>query len=198
MCAALETEVPDDAELDLFESLRGAEGTEVVTQADPCPGNVLVTEDHARFVDYEATSIHHPAVDVVNLVMPWSSCDGLVGVPAEFLDAVREGFLDGSRYAGSWLADEPMIGLAGTAATLQLTELSLDSLRRHHPNQRGDMARRAMVHRWTWAATHGVLTPIIADLCGRMAHRAVQDWGWSKHLTVANCFFSHEKLRNQR
>ena len=87
--------------------------TEVVTQADPCPGNVLVTEDHARFVDYEATSIHHPAVDVVNLVMPWSSCDGLVGVPAEFLDAVREGFLDGSRYAGSWLADEPMIGLAG-------------------------------------------------------------------------------------
>jgi len=129
--------------------------------------------------------------------MPWSSCDGLVGVPAEFLDAVREGFLDGSRYAGSWLADEPMIGLAGTAATLQLTELSLDSLRRHHPNQRGDMARRAMVHRWTWAATHGVLTPIIADLCGRMAHRAVQDWGWSKHLTVANCF-SHEKLRNQR
>ena len=103
-------------ELDLFESLRGAEGTEVVTQADPCPGNVLVTEDHARFVDYEATSIHHPAVDVVNLVMPWSSCDGLVGVPAEFLDAVREGFLDGSRYAGSWLADEPMIGLAGTAA----------------------------------------------------------------------------------
>lgn len=113
MCAALETEVPDDAELDLFESLRGAEGTEVVTQADLCPGNVLVTEDHARFVDYEATSIHHPAVDVVNLVMPWSSCDGLVGVPAEFLDAVHEGFLDGSRYAGSWLADEPMIGLAG-------------------------------------------------------------------------------------
>ena len=129
MCAARETKVPDDVELDLFESLRGAEGTEVVTQADPCPGNVLVTEDHARFVDYEATSIHHPAVDVVNLVMPWSSCDGLVGVPAEFLDAVREGFLDGSRYAGSWLADEPMIGLAGTAATLQLTELSLDSLR---------------------------------------------------------------------
>ena len=197
MCAARETKVPDDVELDLFESLRGAEGTEVVTQADPCPGNVLVTEDHARFVDYEATSIHHPAVDVVNLVMPWSSCDGLVGVPAEFLDAVREGFLDGSRYAGSWLADEPMIGLAGTAATLQLTELSLDSLRRHHPNQRGDMARRAMVHRWTWAATHGVLTPVIADLCGRMARRAVQDWGWSKHLTIANCF-SHEKLRNQR
>ena len=197
MCAARETKVPDDVELDLFESLRGAEGTEVVTQADPCPGNVLVTEDHARFVDYEATSIHHPAVDVVNLVMPWSSYDGLVGVPAEFLDAVREGFLDGSRYAGSWLADEPMIGLAGTAATLQLTELSLDSLRRHHPNQRGDMARRAMVHRWTWAATHGVLTPVIADLCGRMARRAVQDWGWSKHLTIANCF-SHEKLRTQR
>lgn len=70
MCAARETKVPDDVELDLFESLRGAEGTEVVTQADPCPGNVLVTEDHARFVDYEATSIHHPAVDVVNLVMP--------------------------------------------------------------------------------------------------------------------------------
>ena len=124
MCAALEIEVPNDAELDLLESLRGTEGAEVVTQTDPCPANVLATQTQARFIDFEAASVHHPAVDVVNLVMPWSSCDGLVGVPAEFLDAVREGFLDGSRYAGSWLADEPMIGLAGTAATLQLTELS--------------------------------------------------------------------------
>ena len=188
MCAALEIEVPDDAELELFELLRGTDGAEVVTQADPSPGNVLVADDKARFVDYEATSVHHPAVDVVNLIMPWSSCDGLVGVPAEFVDAVREEFLSGSRYAGSWLSDEPMIGLAGTAATLQLTELSLDSLRRHHLNQRGDMAKSAMVYRWTWAATHGVLTPVTADLCGRMAHRAVHDWGWPEHPTVANCF----------
>ncbi|MSS45717.1 phosphotransferase [Cutibacterium sp. WCA-380-WT-3A] len=188
MCAALEIAVPDNAELELFQSLRGTDGAEVVTQADPCPGNVLIATDGARFVDYEATSIHHPAVDVVNLVMPWSSCDGLVGVPTEFIDAIRDGFLNGSRYARSWLSDEPMIGLAGAADTLQLTELSLDTLRRHHRDRRSDMARRAMVHRWTWVATHGILTPVIADLCGRMAHRAIHDWGWPEHLTVASCF----------
>jgi len=107
---------------------------------------------------------------------------------------VRDGFLAGSRHAGSWLADEPMIGLAGTAATLQLTELSLDSLRRDRLDQRSDMARGAMVYRWSWTAAHGTLTPIIADLCGRMAQRAVRDWGWPEHLNVAHCF-SPENLR---
>ena len=195
LCAALGLDVPDDAELEMFAALRGSETAEVVTQADPRPGNVLIT-DHARFVDYEAASVHHPAVDVVNLVMPWASCDGLVGVPTEFVAAVRDGFLAGSRHAGSWLADEPMISLAGTAATLQLTELSLDSLRRACLDQRSDMARGAMVHRWSWTAAHGTLTPIIADLCGRMAQRAVRDWGWPEHLSVAHCF-SPENLRCQ-
>ncbi|PZP25936.1 MAG: hypothetical protein DI600_00225 [Cutibacterium granulosum] len=200
--AASKQETPDrptcdsnDAELEMFATLRGGEAAEVVTQADPRPGNVLIT-DHARFVDYEAASVHHPAVDVVNLVMPWASCDGLVGVPAEFVAAVRDGFLAGSRHAGSWLANEPMIGLAGTAATLQLTELSLDSLRRDRRNQRSGMARSAMVYRWSWTAAHGTLTPIIADLCGRMAQRAVRSWGWPEHLSVAHCF-SPENLRCQ-
>ncbi|WP_130865179.1 phosphotransferase [Acidipropionibacterium timonense] len=188
LCRALEIEVPDDAmvELAAVDLLNGGEDA-VVTQADPCPGNVLIGSRGARFVDFEATSVHHPAIDVVNLLMPWSTCDGMVGVPAEFLDAVRDGFIGGHPRAAGWLAADSMIGLAGTAAALQLTELSLEPLRR-----RGDVAGRArMVHRWRWARAHADLTDTIGSLCGRMVDLAVDGWGWPSRPDLAPCFTNH-------
>lgn len=74
---------------------------------------MFVIEDYVRFVDYEVIFIYYLVVDVVNLVMLWSSCDGFVGVFVEFFDVVCEGFLDGFCYVGFWLVDELMIGLVG-------------------------------------------------------------------------------------
>lgn len=156
---------------------------EVLTQADPCPGNVLLEGSGARFLDYEATSVHHPSLDVAHLVVPWVSCDESAAVTDEFRAAAMEGY----RRTGPQVEEES-VALAATAATLQTTELALAALRRGDRPGRFASGRQRLVSRWRWVADSAATTPTLAELCGRAAHTAVAQWGWPDDLPALPCF----------
>ncbi|MDO4411747.1 phosphotransferase family protein [Cutibacterium sp.] len=172
------------AELGLFVELAGGDEA-VLTQADPCPGNIIIPADgsHATFIDFEASSIHHPAVDVAHLQVPWVGCDDSGQVSATFREAAMAGY----REAGPEVSTD-MIALAAAAATLQTTELSLKPLQRRETSGRFGSGRQRLVSRWRWVADHPGKTPNLARMCGRAADLAVQEWGWPEELETVPCF----------
>ncbi|WCC80686.1 phosphotransferase [Cutibacterium equinum] len=172
------------AEVGLFAELAGGDDA-VLTQADPCPGNIVIPADapDATFIDFEASSVHHPAVDVAHLQVPWVSCDDSGQVNGTFRDAAMAGY----REVGPAVSDD-MIALAATAATLQTTELSLEPLQRRDAPGRFGSGRQRLVSRWRWVADHPGRTPQLALMCGRAADLAVQEWGWPSELETVPCF----------
>nr|WP_196768440.1 phosphotransferase [Cutibacterium avidum] len=171
-------------EIGLFAELAGGDDA-VLTQADPCPGNIVIPADggDATFIDFEASSVHHPAVDLAHLQVPWVSCDDSGQVSGAFREAAMAGYLE----VGPEVSDD-MVALAATAATLQTTELSLGPLRRREASGRFGSGRQRLVSRWRWVADHRGRTPELARMCGRAADLAVQDWDWPGELGTVPCF----------
>ncbi|MGK2350284.1 phosphotransferase family protein [Cutibacterium sp. V947] len=172
------------AEVRLFAELAGGDDA-VLTQADPCPGNVVIPADggDATFIDFEASSVHHPAVDVAHLQVPWVSCDDSGQVNRAFREAALAGYVE----IGPEVSDD-MVALAATAATLQTTELSVGPLQRREVSGRFGTGRQRLVSRWRWVAEHPGRTPELASLCRRAADLAVQEWGWPGELETVPCF----------
>lgn len=164
------------------------DGVAVVSQADACPANVVFTPGGVRWCDFEATSWHHPALDMAQLVVPWVGCQVAAGLPDEFTEAAASGY----RVDGPPVSDDDLHA-AVCAAVLQETELSLAALRRRDSPARDGFAtgRQRMVARWRWVTGHPGTTPALARLCEDAARTAVQRWGWPEGLPVAPCFSAH-------
>ena len=92
------------AEIGLFAELAGGDDA-VLTQADPCPGNIVIPADggDATFIDFEASSVHHPAVDLAHLQVPWVSCDDSGQVSEVFREAAMAGYREVGPGVRTWL-----------------------------------------------------------------------------------------------
>lgn len=195
--AGVEEEVA--AELDRLGALAGAGGRRVVSQADPAPDNLVMTGPAAdggpdvvvRALDLEAASYHHIAVDLAGLVCPWPASGLLARVPDEFQAAVMTGFGSGLEGLVDLLDDpglDQMVGLAVLAATLQMTELTLEPLRRREDQGRFSGGRARLVSLWRRSGEQAVDAPVLARLCAAAAEQAVTDWGWPDELPLYPCF----------
>lgn len=185
-----------DSELQRFAGLGGVRGNMVVSQADPSPDNLLVTDDaqsdvRIRTLDFEAASAHHIAVDLTGLVAPWPGSPLVARVPDEFQSAVMAGFGTGAEPLADLLDDpdlDRMVGLAMLSAALQMTELTLEPLRRRDDAGRFSSGRARLVALWRKAAHQAVAAPTLAELCEQAAGKAVRDWGWPAELPFYPCF----------
>lgn len=194
----VEAAVAEEAngELHRFAWLDGARGDMVVSQADPAPDNLLVTGDaqsdaRIRALDFEAASVHHIAVDLAGLVAPWPGSPLLARVPDDFQSAVMAGFGSGAEPLADLLDDpglDRMVGLAILSAALQMTELTMEPLRRRDDARRFSGGRARLVSLWRKAAHQAVAAPTLAELCDQAASTAVAKWGWPSQLPFYPCF----------
>ncbi|AFV89249.1 MAG: aminoglycoside phosphotransferase family protein [Acidipropionibacterium acidipropionici] len=184
-------------EVDRLDALAGVEGRRVVSQADPAPDNLVMTgpgegsEVVVRALDLEAASYHHIAVDLAGLVSPWPASGLLARMPDEFQAAVMTGFGTGLEGLVDLLDDpamDRMVGLAVLSAALQMTELTLEPLRRREDEGRFSGGRARLVSLWRRCGEQAVDAPVLAGLCARAAERAVRDWGWPAQLPFYPCF----------
>ena len=89
----------------------------VLTPADACPDNNLLTPDGVVLLDYEFAEIRHRAWDVAYLRVPWPTCWCAWRLP----DAVAEAALD--RYRAAVAPSVPYVGSDAFLADLDLATL---------------------------------------------------------------------------
>lgn len=71
----------------------GGEQDEVLSPADACPDNAIVTADGVRLVDFEHAELRHPAWDVAYLLAPWPSCWCAWRLPGEVAAAAVDRYV---------------------------------------------------------------------------------------------------------
>jgi hypothetical protein len=89
----------------------------VLTAADACPDNNLLTPDGVVLLDYEFAEIRHPAWDVAYLRVPWPTCWCAWRLP----DAVAEAAV--ARYRAAVAPRLPYVGSDAFRADLDLATL---------------------------------------------------------------------------
>ena len=162
----------------------------VLTPGDTCPDNVLLagpSPNDVTFVDLEATSVHHVALDAAYVVLPFASCwcvftpaPGLTGaMVSAFTTAAAPGI--GTVAAPAfWTVDVPVASGAWVlAASSWLLDGALEDNPRIGPREGAAPSyRELLVGRWRWGAVHlGQMLPAVAELLSQAESWAAREWG---------------------
>lgn len=182
--AAQGVRVPDRVagELARMDRLSGDGSTRVLSPNDFCPDNALVTPDGIRLIDLEGTALHHPALAIAYLVMPFPTCWCLAAFPDGMSDELWQACCAAApALATVWEAPEwpEMLELACANHVLVMTELSLNGLLDGDIPLAPASGRRRLASRWLWAADRLQTLPGVAELC----RNALDHWpGWDPEL----------------
>ena len=74
--------LPDDV-VSVCERALAEDDISALTHGDTCPDNVLLTEDGARFIDFELAGFRHPMLDGVYARVPFATCWCVNRLPPE-------------------------------------------------------------------------------------------------------------------
>jgi hypothetical protein len=152
---------------------------EVLSPADTCPDNNVLTPDGACLIDFEHAELRHRAWDVAYLRSPWPSCWCAWLIPSEVADRAVTAYVDaagrGAAYDGfeehlrlatiGWQAMTPAWFLDGALAGDDAARAS-----------RGPTRRAFVLHRLGAVAAARDL-PALADMATHLRGELVRRWG---------------------
>jgi hypothetical protein len=163
---------------------------DVLSQGDTCPDNALLLPEAAggvRFVDLEATTVHHAALGAAYVALPFASCWCVFDPPPGLVDRMRESYVGAlapvlPQVAESQFWDrEVVLGCAAwvLAASNWLLDGALaDDPRVGPPEGVTPSYRELLVGRWRWGARElAEVLPATAELLHRAEQAASTAWG---------------------
>ena len=155
----------------------------VLTPADACPDNNLMTPDGVVLLDYEFAEVRHPVWDVAYLSVPWPTCWCAWRLPDAVATAAiaryRERVAPSVPYVGSD-AFEADLRLATLAWCLMATswriEAALDEDAGPSAGLDGPTLRPVVLHR-LWLASHLPGPEPLTAYARELFHRLSRRWG---------------------
>ena len=152
---------------------------DVLSPADACPDNNLLTADGCRLIDFEWAEVRHPAWDAAYLAVPWPTCWCAWRIPddssARALDAYREAAAEGVPYVATD-AFERDVEVARVSWALVSVSWSLTTALRtdQHPHPASPGTRPRMQHRLGLVAESGTAA---ASFAGEVLEHTREQWG---------------------
>ena len=151
----------------------------MLSPADACPDNNLLTADGCRLIDFEWAEVRHPAWDAAYLAVPWPTCWCAWRIPddssARALDAYREAAAEGFRTSPRTPSNATSRRRASCWALVSVSWSLTTALRTdQHPHPASPGTRPRMQHRLGLVAESGTAA---ASFAGEVLEHTREQWG---------------------
>ncbi len=151
----------------------------VLSPADTCPDNNLLTDDGCRLIDFEWAEVRHPAWDAAYLSVPWPTCWCSWRIPEATADRALEVYRETAAEGIAYVATDDFEADVATARAcwaLVTVAWSLSTALREdevpHPASPG--IRPRMQHRLALVAESGTSA---ATFAAQVLEHTRREWG---------------------